>query len=100
MTTRGWHTMLCKAVAAAGFVGAAALGAAVPANAAPVGTGSFATTNDPGCDMFGWRHPMCAGGAWGDDESASQEWGPANIPNPVTPNGDTSMTFPGSPNTP
>lgn len=43
---------------------------------------------------------MCAGGAWANDETASEEWGPANIPNPVTPGGDMSMTFPGSPNTP
>jgi hypothetical protein len=80
-----------RLAAALAGVGIAALGAAVPASASP---------NDPGCDAFGWRHPMCAGGAWANDETASQEWGPANIPNPVSPEGDMSMTFPGSPNTP
>jgi hypothetical protein len=99
MTSRGWCGALVMTVAVAGFVGFAASALAVPANAAPPGTGLF-ETDDPGCEMFGWRHPLCAGGAWGDDETASQEWGPANIPNPVTPGGDTSMTFPGSPNTP
>ena len=80
-----------RAAAVVGFIGIAALGGMAPASAQP---------SDPGCDAFGWRHPMCAGGAWSNDETASQEWGPADIPNPVTPGGDLSMTFPGSPNTP
>jgi hypothetical protein len=63
-----------------------------------------ASMNDPGCDTFGWRHPMCAGGAW-DSESASEEWGPANSginPFPggggqMVPNTDGSLSLPGTP---
>ena len=90
MKTRRRNALRMAAAVVASF-GMAALGGTAPASAA---------TDDPGCDAFGWRHPMCAGGAWANDETASQEWGPANIPNPVSPGGDTSMTFPGSPNTP
>lgn len=87
----GRRSTVRMALAVAGSLGIALLAGTGPASA---------TTDDPGCDAFGWRHPMCAGGAWANDETASQEWGPADIPNPVTPGGDTSMTFPGSPNTP
>lgn len=89
-SSKGLRNAVRLAAALAGL-GIAAVGAATPASA---------STDDPGCDAFGWRHPMCAGGAWASDETASQEWGPANVPNPVSPNGDMSMTFPGSPNTP
>jgi hypothetical protein len=59
---------------------------------------------DPGCDVFGWTHPMCAGGAW--DESASQEWGPDAstragldaVQKPaMVPNTDGGLSTPGSP---
>lgn len=49
------------------------MSATVPANAAsagagfsgvPVPLGPFTVKSDPGCDMFGWQHPMCAGGAF------------------------------------
>ncbi|MGH3641496.1 MAG: hypothetical protein ACREJT_00010 [Myxococcota bacterium] len=68
--------LLSRTVMAAAIAGAALVGVIVPASAGPAGTGLSTATDDPGCDAFGWRHPMCAGGAW--DESASQEWGPAN----------------------
>ncbi|WP_237568369.1 hypothetical protein [Mycolicibacterium lacusdiani] len=89
--TTGQLKAIGLAAAVSGSFGIVALAGTVPASAA---------TDDPGCEAFGWRHPMCAGGAWANDETASEEWGPANIPNPVTPGGDMSMTFPGSPNTP
>jgi hypothetical protein len=68
---------LSRAVLAAAIAGAALVGVTVPASAGPAVTGLSAAMDDPGCEAFGWRHPMCAGGAWAD-ESASQEWGPAN----------------------
>ncbi len=85
-----------RTMAAAAIVGAAALGAiAAPAPSAKA---------DPGCDAFGWRHPLCGGGAW--DESASSEWGPsasteagleaAQEPSMV-PNIDGSLSTPGTP---
>jgi hypothetical protein len=86
-------------VAAAAFVGTAALGAIAGAHpSAPT------IKADPGCDAFGWRHPLCGGGAW--DQSASSEWGPsasteagleaAQEPSMV-PNVDGSMSPPGTP---
>ena len=59
---------------------------------------------DPGCDTFGWRHPLCAGGAW--DQSASSEWGPSAstdagldaVQEPsVVPNIDGGLSEPGTP---
>ena len=87
---------LTGAAVAAAVVGAAVTGAV--AAPAPV------VQADPGCDAFGWRHPLCAGGAW--DESASNEWGPsastqaaldaAQQPSMV-PNVDGSLSLPGTP---
>lgn len=99
--SRGWLT---RTVTAAVFAGMALVGVTVPANAAPAGTVLPASMNDPGCDAFGWRHPMCAGGAWGS-ESASKEWGPADTgTNPfpggggqMVPNIDGSLSLPGTP---
>jgi hypothetical protein len=60
---------------------------------------------DPGCDTFGWRHPLCGGGAW-DDQSASSEWGPSAsteagldaVQEPsMVPNIDGSLSLPGTP---
>lgn len=89
-------TWMTRMAIGAVVVGAAALATiAAPAPAAQA---------DPGCDAFGWRHPMCAGGAW--DESASSEWGPsasteagleaAQQPSMV-PNINGSMSPPGTP---
>jgi hypothetical protein len=97
------HNGLSRTVTAAVIAGMTVMGAAVSANAAPTRADLPAMTNDPGCDMFGWRHPMCAGGAW--DESASQEWGPADTgTNPfpgaggqMVPNTDGSLSLPGTP---
>lgn len=77
--------------------------AAAIAGSALAGTTATAGA-DPGCDHFGFLHPMCAGGAW--DESASQEWGPdasteagleaAQEP-AMVPNTDGGLSTPGSP---
>jgi hypothetical protein len=94
---------LSKTVMAAAIAVAALVGVTVPASAGPGGTGLFTAMDDPGCEAFGWRHPMCAGGAW--DESASQEWGPADdgigpLPDgggQVVPNIDGGVSEPGMP---
>jgi hypothetical protein len=103
VTTTGQRGRLLRTVTVAAIAGVALLGLTAPANAAPGGTDLPAMTNDPGCDTFGWRHPMCAGGAW--DETASQEWGPAEDPtNPfpggggqMVPNTDGGLSLPGTP---
>lgn len=81
-----WVTRTALAVAVAGL---AVAGAAVPANA------------DPGCDMFGWRHPMCAGGAFdtpADDGIPGDNAAEGGIPAPaMVPNIDGSMSPPGTP---
>ncbi len=85
--------------AAAAFVGLGALGAIVGANPSV-----SAAQADPGCDAFGWRHPLCGGGAW--DQSASSEWGPSAsteagldaVQQPsMVPNIDGSLSLPGTP---
>ncbi|MET0187577.1 MAG: hypothetical protein ABW212_01165 [Pseudonocardia sediminis] len=88
-------TLTGTAVAAA-IVGAAVTGA--------IPTAPPTVQADPGCDAFGWRHPLCGGGAW--DQSASSEWGPdastragleaAQEPSMV-PNIDGSLSAPGTP---
>ena len=96
-TATGWFGTLVKAAAVTGLIGIAAMGAAASAGAAPVRADVPALMNDPGCEAFGWRHPLCAGGAWDVGETASEEWGPADTPNPVIPNAEDAATFPGSP---
>lgn len=84
-----------RLIAAVGFV-AALGGAAVPANAAP----AFAA-DDPGCEMFGWRHPMCAGGYFDsppDDGIPGDNAAIGGIPAPaMVPNVDGSLSPPGTP---
>ncbi|WP_319448872.1 MULTISPECIES: hypothetical protein [unclassified Mycobacterium] len=94
LTASGLCKKLLTTAAAGVIAGMALMGATVSANATP---------DDPGCDVFGWRHPMCAGGAW--DESPSHEWGPANTGiNPLpggggqmVPNTDGGLSLPGTP---
>jgi len=91
---------LIRTAAATAIGGAAAVGAIAFANPAP----PPAAQADPGCDAFGWRHPLCGGGAW--DESASSEWGPSAsteagldaVQQPsMVPNIDGSLSLPGTP---
>ena len=91
---------LIRAAVAAAIGGAAVAGAVAPTNPPP----APGLQADPGCDAFGWRHPLCGGGAW--DQSASSEWGPsasteagleaAQRPSMV-PNIDGSLSPPGTP---
>ena len=79
-----------RTAVAAACAGVAVMGAAVPANA------------DPGCDMFGWRHPLCAGGAWdsspADDGIPGDNAAEGGIPAPASvPNVDGSLSPPGMP---
>ncbi len=100
MTTSKVCGVLTRTAVAAAIVVAAASGAIAAANPTP----APAVKADPGCDAFGWRHPLCAGGAW--DQSASSEWGPsasteagleaAQEPSMV-PNTDGSLSLPGTP---
>ncbi|MFI5506273.1 hypothetical protein ACIA48_02310 [Mycobacterium sp. NPDC051804] len=91
---------LTRTAVAAAVAGAALTGvmAAVNSPTEP------ALQADPGCDTFGWRHPLCGGGAW--DQSASSEWGPSAstdaaldaVQQPsMVPNIDGSMSLPGTP---
>ena len=58
MTTPGVRGALTSTTVAVAFAGVAVLGVEVPANAAPY------AQDDPACEMLGWRHPLCAGGAF------------------------------------
>ncbi|MGZ8746648.1 MAG: hypothetical protein ACXWZ2_06360 [Mycobacterium sp.] len=100
MTASKVRGMLTRTAVAAAIAGAAASGAI----AAAISTPAPALQADPGCDAFGWHHPLCGGGAW--DQSASSEWGPsasteagldaAQEPSMV-PNIDGSLSPPGTP---
>ncbi|WP_133056216.1 hypothetical protein [Mycolicibacterium tusciae] len=85
-----WLTGAAVAVA---VVGAAVTGAV--AAPAPV------VQADPGCDAFGWRHPLCGGGAWGpvaDDGIPGDNAAEGGIPAPASvPNVDGSLSPPGMP---
>ena len=66
----GVRGTLTRTAVAAAIAGVAVMGATVPANATPAGAGLPgvpvpAVQEDPGCAFFGWRHPLCGGGAWG-----------------------------------
>ncbi|MGV0812854.1 hypothetical protein ABQF34_12920 [Mycolicibacterium boenickei] len=103
------RTTVVSTTVAAGIAAAALMGAALLANAtsaetgtsgAPVARGSF-VQNDPGCDMFGWQHPLCAGGAFEtppDDGIPGDNAAEGGIPAPaMVPNIDGSLSPPGTP---
>ena len=86
----GARGALTRVAVAAVFAGLAVMGATVPANA------------EPGCEMFGWRHPLCAGGAWespvADDGIPGDNAAEGGIPAPaMVPNINGSMSPPGTP---
>jgi hypothetical protein len=60
-----------------------------------------AVQDDPGCEMFGWRHPMCAGGAFDtppDDGIPGDNAAEGGIPAPaMVPNVDGTLSPPGTP---
>jgi len=95
---------------AAVIAGLAVMAATVPANATPA-TAALpavpmsvqfpAVTDDPGCEIFGWRHPLCAGGAWdspADDGIPGDNAADGGIPAPaMVPNIDGTLSPPGTP---
>ncbi|MGZ5363296.1 MAG: hypothetical protein ACXWZR_04125 [Mycobacterium sp.] len=92
MTASKVRGMLTRTAVAAAIAGAAASGAI----AAAISTPAPALQADPGCDAFGWRHPLCGGGAW--DQSASTEAGLDAAQEPsIVPNIDGSLSPPGTP---
>jgi hypothetical protein len=88
---RGTLTLTAAAIA-----GVAVMSAAVPANATP----AF-VQDDPACEMLGWRHPLCAGGAFDsppDDGIPGDNAAIGGIPAPaMVPNVDGSLSPPGTP---
>ena len=102
--------VMARTAVAAAVAGVAAMGATAPANATPAaavlpGVGvplrPFAVQNDPGCEMFGWRHPLCAGGAFEsppDDGIPGDNAAEGGIPAPaMVPNIDGTFSLPGTP---
>jgi hypothetical protein len=83
---------LSRTAMAAAIVGVALMGATVPA---------YAMQEDPGCAAFGWRHPMCAGGAFEsppDDGIPGDNAAEGGIPAPaMVPNADGTLSPPGTP---
>lgn len=99
-----------RMVFATGIAAAAVIAAIAPANASPTASslsggavplGPFSVKNDPGCDVFGWQHPMCAGGAFetpADDGIPGDNAAFGGIPAPASvPNVDGSLSPPGMP---
>jgi hypothetical protein len=101
---RGTLTRVAVVVA---VVGVAVMGATVPATATLAGAGlpvtlrPLAVQDDPGCEAFGWRHPLCAGGAFEsppDDGIPGDNAAEGGIPAPaMVPNVDGSLSPPGTP---
>ena len=88
---------LIRAAVAAAFAGAALTGAMAAVDSTP----EPSLRADPGCDTFGWRHPLCGGGAWGpvaDDGIPGDNAAEGGIPAPASvPNVDGSLSPPGMP---
>ncbi|MDT5097866.1 MAG: hypothetical protein QOC76_1603 [Mycobacterium sp.] len=99
-------TLTTTAVSAA-FIGVAAIDATALANATPAGEGlrgvpvPLAVQDDPACEMLGWRHPLCAGGAFDsppDDGIPGDNAAVGGIPAPaMVPNVDGTLSPPGTP---
>jgi hypothetical protein len=87
----GLRGTLIRTAVAAAIAGVAVIGSTVPANA------------EPGCEMFGWRHPLCAGGAWdsspvADDGIPGDNAAEGGIPAPsMVPNISGGMSVAGTP---
>jgi hypothetical protein len=106
----GVRRRLSATAVAAAATGVALLGVTTPASATPAAAGPPGVsvplrppivTDDPGCDMFGWRHPLCAGGAFEsppDDGIPGDNAAEGGIPAPaMVPNINGSMSPPGTP---
>jgi hypothetical protein len=103
----GVRGTLTRTAVAAAIAGVAVIGATVPANATHAGAGlpgvpvplrPPAVQDDPGCEMFGWRHPLCAGGAFDsppDDGIPGDNAAEGGIPAPaMVPNVDGTLSPP------
>jgi hypothetical protein len=102
----GVRGTLTRAALAAAVAGVAVMGATAPAIAiglrgVPVPLRLLAVQDDPGCEMFGWRHPLCAGGAFEsppDDGIPGDNAAEGGIPAPaMVPNIDGTFSLPGTP---
>jgi hypothetical protein len=106
----GVRGTLTRTAVAAAIAGVTVMGATGPANATPAGAGLTgvpmplrppAVQNDPGCEMFGWRHPQCAGGPFDsppDDGIPGDNAAEGGIPAPaMVPNVDGTLSLPGTP---
>jgi hypothetical protein len=100
----GVRGTLTRTAVAAAVAGVAVMAATVPANTmpgAPVPVRPLAFQDDPGCAMFGWRHPLCAGGAFEspvDDGIPGDNAAEGGIPAPaMVPNIDGTLSPPGTP---
>src|ERR1700712_1073919 len=95
MTVSSLRRALAR-TAAAGIAGLAVLGTAVPPNATP----AF-VQDDPACEMLGWRHPLCAAGAFDsppDDGVPGDNAAIGGIPAPsMVPNINGTLSLPGTP---
>jgi hypothetical protein len=91
VTASGVRGTLARTAVAAAIAGVTVMGATVPANA----------QDDPACEMLGWRHPLCAGGAFDsppDDGIAGDNAAVGGIPAPaMVPNTDGTLSLPGTP---
>jgi hypothetical protein len=102
----GVRGTLTRTAVAAAIAGVAAMGATVTANETRAGGGLpggpvLLAVQDPGCEMFGWRHPLCAGGAFEsppDDGIPGDNAAEGGIPAPaMVPNIDGTLSPPGTP---
>jgi hypothetical protein len=93
--------IMTRTAVAAAIAGVVVIGATVPTNVVPVSFRPPAVTDDPGCEMFGWRHPLCAGGAFEsppDDGIPGDNAAEGGIPAPaMVPNVDGTLSPPGTP---
>src|SRR4051812_33495271 len=91
----GVRATLTRTAVAAAIGGIAVMGAAVPASAMP------AVQDDPACGWLGWRHPLCAGGAFDspvDDGIPGDNAAEGGIPAPsMVPNINGTLSLPGTP---
>ena len=103
----GVRGTLTRTAVAAAIAGVAVMGATVPANATPAPAGvpvplrPAAVQDDPACENLGWRHPLCAGGAFDsppDDGIPGDNAAEGGIPAPaMVPNVDGTLSLPGTP---
>jgi hypothetical protein len=103
----GVHSTLIRTAAAAVIAGVAVTGATIPANATPAAPGApmplrpLFVQDDPACGWLGWRHPLCAGGAFEsppDDGIPGDNAAEGGIPAPaMVPNIDGTFSLPGTP---